>query len=275
MRSIRILLAGAVLVAMILPLSAETAAVSPLPSLDSILHRVLERVAKESDNERQFKAQYIYSRAKQTETRNSSGVLKKKESEIKVHDPTRARSGAGAQPVNLKPASVPNSDTNGTAAIHGKAFEKTDFPLNDELLKRFKFTLVGRVVRDGRPTFVLDFVPASQNLPERNIKDRFINKAAGRAWVDEADVAVVQADLHLSEKVSVGGGLVGAIWKFNFKFNRQRLPDGLWFTRDTDWHLEGREVFFGKIIDYHEERTNVHAARPAVTPTGKYEPRKT
>ena len=80
--------------------------------------------------------------------------------------------------------------------------------------------------------------------------------------MDEADAAVVKADLRLTEKVSVAGGLVGALWKFNFKFNREHLPDGLWFTRDTDWHLEGREFFIRKTMDYHEERTDVRAARP-------------
>ena len=262
------MLVGLVLAAMAFPLCAQNGGEPPLPSLDSILHRVLERVEKESENDRQFNAQYIYSRTKRTETRNAQGELKKKEEQTKEHNPTVVRATFRAQ--SNKPTPQPRSDggqtppgTNATSSVRGKAFEKSDFPLDDDLLKRYKFTLVGRETRNGRPTLVLDFVPASKNLPERNIKDRFINKAAGRAWVDEADAAVVKADLHLTEKVSVAGGLVGALWKFNFKFNREHLPDSLWFTRDTDWHLEGREFFIRKNMDYHEERNDVRAARAA------------
>lgn len=266
MRMIPRILVGSVLAAMVFPLCAENAGGPPLPPLDSILHRVLERVWKEAENDRQFNAQYIYSRTKLTETRNSQGELKKKEAQTTEHNPTIARVDARSRLANSTPQSRPiagksASGTNETSAVRGQAFEKSDFPLNDDLLKRFKFTMAGHETLNDRPTLVFDFVPVSRDLPERTIKDRFINKAAGRAWVDEADAVIVKADLRLTEKLSVAGGLVGALWKFNFKFNRERLPDGLWFTRDTNWHLEGREFFTRKFMDYHEERTNVRAAR--------------
>jgi hypothetical protein len=38
---------------------------------------------------------------------------------------------------------------------------------------------------------------------------------------------------------------------------RERTPDGLWFTRDSNWHLEGRELFVHRTVDYHEERTGL------------------
>ena len=107
---------------------------------------------------------------------------------------------------------------------------------------------------------MLEFKPAKKNLPERNIKDRFINKAAGRVWVDEADYVIAKADVHLTESVNVVGGLVGAVWKFNYSFDRERTSDGLWFTRAVDWHLEGREVVFRRAIDYHEGKTGVRKA---------------
>ncbi|MBI3851605.1 MAG: hypothetical protein HY298_15205 [Verrucomicrobia bacterium] len=266
------LLVGAVLCAAAMPVAGVNPGEPPLPSVDSVLHRVLERVEKESENDHQFNAQYIYSRTKQTETRNSQGELKKKDEQTREHNPTIERVAARPRPAtpatsSRSTAGKTTAGTNEGTAPRGQAFEKTDFPLNDDLLKRYKFTLVGREMRNGRPTLVLDFVPASRNLPERTIKDRFINKAAGRAWVDEDDAAIVQADLRLTEKVSVAGGLVGALWKFNFKFNREHLPDGLWYTRDTDWHLEGREFFIRKIMDYHEERTEVRAAHsPGLPP---------
>ena len=75
--------------------------------------------------------------------------------------------------------------------------------------------------------------------------------------MDEADYVIAKADIHLTESVTVVGGLVGAVWKFNYGFNRERTADGLWFTRAVDWHLEGREVILRRAIDHHEAKTGV------------------
>jgi hypothetical protein len=117
--------------------------------------------------------------------------------------------------------------------------------------------MIGRDEINGRPALVIDFKPAQKTLPERSLKDKFINKAAGRVWVDERDYAVAKADLHLTERVSVVGGLVGAVSKFTYQFLRERTEDGIWFARDVKWHLEGREIFIRKTIDYREQNTDV------------------
>jgi hypothetical protein len=128
------------------------------------------------------------------------------------------------------------------------------------LLARFEFRLIGRDAWNGRSLVVLDLKPAAKDLPARNYKDLFINRTAGRVWIDEAEAVVVKADLHLTERVSVIGGLVGAVWKFMYQFNRERTPEGLWFTRNVQWHLEGRQVFIRKVLDYLETRSDVRKA---------------
>jgi len=75
-------------------------------------------------------------------------------------------------------------------------------------------------------------------------------------WVDEEDYALAQAQLHLTEPVTVLGGLVGVLRKFTYEFTRVRTPEGLWFARNMDWHLEGREVVINRIVDYHEQKLN-------------------
>jgi hypothetical protein len=106
---------------------------------------------------------------------------------------------------------------------------------------------------NGRSAIVVDFKPKS-DLPVNGIADKFINKAAGRAWIDEEDYAIAQAKLRLTEKVNVLGGLVGSVWKFTYEFTRLRTPEGFWFCRQMDWHLEGREVIVNRIVDYHERK---------------------
>ncbi|PYI86629.1 MAG: hypothetical protein DME26_08700 [Verrucomicrobia bacterium] len=149
-------------------------------------------------------------------------------------------------------------DPNGE--VRGRAFEKNDFPLNADLLKRFQFTLAGREVVDGRTALRIDFKPVPGELPVHTLRDRFINKAAGRIWVDENEFALVKVDLHLTEPVNVIGGLVGAVRQCRYRFQRERTAEGLWFTKQVNWHLEGRQLFTSKIIDYDETRENVRKA---------------
>ena len=237
---------------------------APLPAVETVLKRVLEKVEKEEENERAFKQSYRYTRSKKTEFKNAKGDVKKSEARIKINDPLKPKPIAvTSKPVEKR---VPQKDgpvTETQTNVRGKAFEKSDFPLGDDLISRFDFTLLRREMVNGRPALVIDFAPVKKMVPEKSIKEKFLNKAAGRVWIDEQDSVPVKANLHLSAPVSVLGGLVGAVKKFTFSFNRKRTPEGLWFTLDSDWHLEGREVFIRRIVDYHEEITDVLHVMPA------------
>ena len=231
--------------------------VAPLPAVEDVLKRVVEQVAKESESERTFKQSYSYTRSKKTEFKNSKGEVKKTEAKTRVNDPLTRRASTAPKPAAPLEANADGPVSETKSNVRGKAFEKSDFPLGDDLIARFDFTLVRREWMSGRPVLVIDFTPVKKKVPEKSIREKFLNQAAGRVWVDEVDSVPVKADLHLSAPVSVLGGLVGAVQKFTFSFNRQRTAEGMWFTLDSDWHLEGREVFFRRIIDYHEETTNV------------------
>ena len=232
----------------------------PLPTLQDIFKRVVEQARREEKNEKSFDEQFFYVRSKATEFRNSKGEVKKHDAKTSTNNPAMKIVTARlvAPPINRGETNQPVSETHSN--VRGKAFEKNEFLLNGDLVQRFEFTLAGREDVHGRTTLVLDFSP-KKNLPERNLKDKFINKAAGRVWVDEGDYALSKVAIRLSERVNVLGGLVGAIWKFTYDFDRERTPDGLWFTRAANWHLEGREVFFQRTVDYHEERTDVRKAK--------------
>jgi len=220
---------------------------APLPTLDSLVARVIEQSKKEGEMDRTFKQHYSYKRSRITENHTEEGVLTSHE------EKTGDKHPHGPAPTN-RVASV--SGTNSTSA--DPKFGKSDMALlNTNLLNRFELTLVGRRIVDGRPALLVDFKPKSKTLPESGIKDRFINHAAGRLWIDEADATVTEANVRLTEQVNVFGGLVGAIWKFNGNLRRSRTDDGLWYLTDFVWHLEGREVLATKIIDFHERWTNV------------------
>jgi hypothetical protein len=83
-------------------------------------------------------------------------------------------------------------------------------------------------------------------------------------WVDEEDAAVAKADLYLTKRVNVAGGLVGAVWKFTGTMERSRTPEGYWYIRNSNWHVEGREVLVQRVVDSREERKDLERAKVEV-----------
>lgn len=239
---------------------AETST-APLPPLDTLIDRAIEKAQLEDDNNRSFNQRYYYTWARTTEFRNNDGDVKKEEKKNGLNDPTRKRARLVSVSPDDPPNTTPPPSTQTKSAVRGKAFEKKDFLMNHDLLDRFVFTLTGRETVNGRDALVIDFHPKDGKLPERNLKERFINRAAGRVWLDEEDATLVRADLHLTKRVDVFGGLVGSVWKFTCTISRERTDDGLWFTRSTGWHLEGREVFLRRIVDFHQETHDVRRVR--------------
>ena len=244
---------------------AQTNAVSladakPLPTLDYLLQQVVARaVGAEDKNDNLFDMNYQYTRVRTWEYRDGRGDLKSHEEKRSVENKPLRMAARAARLATENPPTPPApvakdgpvSDTHSN--IHGKALKVKDYSIPN-LVKRFQFALVGRELLNGRPSLVVDFKPLRDDLPVNQFADKFINKAAGRVWVDEEDYAIAQAQLHLTQQVNVLGGIVGAIWKFNYQFTRARTPEGYWFARSMDWHLEGREVVVNRIVDYHERK---------------------
>jgi hypothetical protein len=202
-----------------------------------------------------FNQHYYYQREKATEFFDASGNLKERDQKQSTNDPTQALVIPKPQPTVRAVAYGKQTETG--PSIHGVSLGKKEDLLNPDLIKRYKITITGRETINGRPALIVDFKPASDNLPILNIKDRFLNCVAGRAWVDEGDCVLEKVDLHLTQKVSVLGGLVGTVSKFTLSFDRERTPDGYWFTRSLDWHVEAREATFERIVNHHEEVTGL------------------
>lgn len=223
---------------------AVDAAAPPLPAVEAVLDRLAEQSQKEEANAREFKQRYQFTRSRATEVRNSKGELNKREIKTQVNKPAE------------KP-DPPEAAGESKSSRRGQPGRKADFTVDREFLQRFQFTLAGREQVNGRPALILDFVPAAKRPPEHDLKDRIINKMAGRVWVDETEAVLVKADFHLTEKVNVVAGLVGAIASFSLSFNRARTAEGLWFTPHLNWHLDAREVFVHRTVNSREEITEV------------------
>jgi hypothetical protein len=265
MNKIALTLAVLLLLVSLAPAQTNFASLSttkPLPTINFVLQQVVARaVSQEDKNDNLFDMNYQYTRTRTWEYRNGAGELKSCEEKRSVENkPLRmtalaASYAAAKKPLPPPPAikNEPPSETHSN--LHGQALKVKDYSIPN-LVKRFQFTLVGRETLNDRPSLVVDFKPLNDHLPVNQFADNFINKAAGRVWIDEEDYAIAQAQLHLTEQVNVFCGIVGAVWKFNYEFTRLRTPEGYWFARSMDWHLEGREVVINRIVDYHERKLN-------------------
>lgn len=245
----------------LLALKAGAATPPTVPSLQTILQRVMETSEDENAQYHMFNQHYFYTRDKVTEFFDGSGKLKQRHEKQSTNNPAPPLIIATVAPA-LVAATAPaprnlsspkEAQTAEPPNIHGVALGKKEDLMNADMIKRFKFTMAGQDTINGRPALVIDFQPASDSLPVFNIKDRFINSVEGRAWVDEEDFTLEKVELHLKQKVSVLGGVAGSVSKFSFSFDRERTPDGYWFTRDLNWHVEAREATVQRVVDHHEE----------------------
>jgi hypothetical protein len=226
-----------------------------LPSIETVLQHVRTMAPQEQSNDALFRSRYSFVRKRTTRELDAKGNIKKQQTKESRNNPPFK---PASYHVPVQPAAANTNDVpKQPRKTEPRAFERNEFVLNEDLLSRFDFAVVGREQVNGRNAVVVQFKPKSKDLPTRNLKDRFINKAAGTVWVDEGDWLLAKVDLYLTESVNVIGGLVGAVKKFNYRFDRDRTSDGLWYTTKIDWRLEGRELFSRKILEYEERRSEV------------------
>lgn len=231
--------------------AAELAPADPdVPDLDQLLRRALENAQRDREMEARFKARYAYVRTRITDTLNAEGEVKKRDHQRLEHTPARPEPDPWTATDDDRP----------------RAYERRDVPVTTNLLARFRFSLVGREAPAGRPAWVVDFAPAGDRLPADSLIERFINRMAGRLWIDAAEQHVVRAQFHLTGPVHVVGGLVGALRHCEVFFERARTEEGFWFTRLLTWRIEGRKLFARRLMTHHEELTDVRRVAAAQAP---------
>jgi len=229
--------------------SLETAS---LPAVEIIVERALARAQQEAENDRAFKAAYIFTRTRTNDYRNVRGNLTKRRVKTSVNQPGVRD---GENPGSMGPVLGITNKVSSDTSLH-----KRELLASTNLVERFTFELCGREIVGGRPALIVEFKPSKKQPAIANFKERCLSKVAGRVWLDEEEYAVVKAEARLTEGIGVVGGLVGAVNKFNFSFGRERTEDGLWYTRLLTWHLEMREVIVERTIDCIETKTDVRKA---------------
>jgi hypothetical protein len=228
--------------------------------LNVILERVLERAQVEEQNYHDFKQLYHFRNIRVREEFDGKGRVTKRKARNGFNTPEPASEPDLAHP-EARNDGVPLDSLDERAVAEritsGRAFSRSDFQVDPAMVQRFEFTLVGRDAIAGRPMLVVEFVPSRRQSSTRSLKDRLINQAAGRFWVDEEEWAVARAELRLAEPVSVLGGLVGVLRSFKYELLRERSPEGMWYISQVDWQLKGRLLLANKVVVHHEHKEDV------------------
>jgi hypothetical protein len=194
--------------------AAPASPTEPLPTAD----QVLRELAKRSQNPRLSDSSpcYLCTKRTVTEELDSSGRV------------THRKVNVGES--HLDPSAV--KDANKWGSQNG-------VKLNEDLLQRFQFTLSHRELLNGRSTLVLTFVPNNPPAPVRQFQDRLLNQAIGTLWIDAEDYELAKANLFLGQPVSFG--ILGAVQRLTFGFERTRAADGAWLMKWTDTFFKGRK----------------------------------
>lgn len=255
----------ALLLALVLAAHLPSASAAPDPApadppeLEALLRHAVENARRDREMEARFRARYTYVRTKLTETLNANGVVKQREYLQREHSPERPESDPWASP-----------EKESDAARSRRAYERRDVPVSTNLLARFRFTLAGREEIAGRPAWVVDFAPAAERQPAAHLIEKFINRMAGRVWIDTEEQHVRRGEFRLTEPVNVVGGLVGALRHCEVFFERTRTADGLWYTHLLTWRIEGRQLWSRRLMTHQETLTEVRpdsGVAPAATQT--------
>jgi len=237
---------GLFLVWACVPLTYPAKAAQALPPVDLVLRKLVERA--QSERTTPTEAYYLCTKRTVTEDMDSHGRVT--ERKVRVRESRSHRGGA--------------ADANKWSAQNG-------FSLDEELLRRYTFTVEKREQFNGRDTLVLNFVPKDPPAPVRQLQDRLLNQAVGTVWVDEAEFELVKAYISLGQPV--GFGLLGAVHAFNFSFERGRGDDGNWFTRWTDTYVKARKflspIQTRKRVDWTDFK-KLSAAPAATVPVPEY-----
>lgn len=222
-----------------------------LPAPGDILKKVLERARwAESQN---FEAHYAYTSRSTVEHLDSKENVKKREERLLHVFPIEGEPYAQLVQKDGKPLSDKEARNERererkfrrelAARKQKKDQGKKDgdeVELNEELVSKYRFELLGRENVNGRPAFLLRFEPKNGELPVKRKIDRLMNKLAGRVWVDEQDSEISRADLHLAENVSAWGGLLASVRKFVMRLEQTKVDEAAWMPGLVDGYIEGR-----------------------------------
>ena len=222
-----------------------------LPRREDVIHRLVERAKVWKDKEESEEKQLSYSERVVTNKLQADGALKDREEKIYQVEPVNGEPTPKLVQKNGKPPSPSDlKEEQERLRKEREAFQKrkdsgaeNTIELNEELVGKYEFVVLGEEVVVGRPVYVLSFKPKSKSLPVRRKIDYVLNHIAGKVWIDQEDYEIAKAEMRLTESAQIWWGLLASLRGFTAAFEQTRLPDGFWFLKHVDSTIDARLLF--------------------------------
>lgn len=251
--------------AFILPLLTEQARAAgqgqsaPLPAIPELMHQVQEH-QKQLEKVRE---NYTYSSTQTTQDIDSSGQVKKTETEededffVNGHVIERTVKKNG-QPLNEHDE---KKETERITKLVEKA-QKTppDQPLEGQtisvgrLLEIMDVRNPRREIYRGRPTIIFDFA-GRKNAKTHGLAEDASKKLQGTVWIDEADREIAHLEVSFTDNFHVAGGLVANVLKgSNFHFDQAPVNGDLWLPTGGEGTLQARVLMVKNYRQHITER---------------------
>lgn len=224
----------------------------PLPPVESVLERLITNAPAEVRNDRHFRRQYHY-------------VQTRTESESNAHGDERSQTTTlttNAPKSQVSAAANPKKPSRKTSKAPRDGGDKRSVPIDKELLSHFDFQLEARERLRDRDSLKLTFSPRPNPGGKNDMSAKFLRQIAGTVWVDEADGFIAKLELHLLGPIDIAGGIAGSIKNLKFESERERTPEGVWFTRSSKGTIDTRQLFSRKIILFSEQISDPTHADP-------------
>ena len=134
--------------------------------------------------------------------------------------------------------------------------QQGDVALNEDLIGRYSYDLVGQETINGRSSYVVTYQPRSDDLPIRHRIDRLLNKVAGKVWVDTQDYEIARLEIHLAGKATMWAGLIASVRKLEGEFEQLRTDEGAWLPLRIQGYLDARVLFTNYRLTQNDRWTN-------------------
>lgn len=108
-----------------------------------------------------------------------------------------------------------------------------------EVLDAYTFTLTGREVLNGRPTWVIDGTPRPGFEGKRR-ESKILSKIAPRFWIDQQDYSWAKIRANFTDTVSFGWVVARLHKGSQFEMQQVRVNDEVWLPQRIDVKLDAR-----------------------------------
>lgn len=103
---------------------------------------------------------------------------------------------------------------------------------------------IGRETADGRDCDVYSLTPNPKFHPQSMLQEALTHFTA-KVWVDHNANQVVHAEAHCTRDISVGGGILGKLYRGGvFSFDQVPVEAGIWLPARYQYDFTGRKFLF-------------------------------